>query len=106
MFFKRISDVYDEEFENALAESDGDLEYAAFAENHNFLIPEGAHWNDVRETTTNIGLALQNAMREIEKANPDTLEGIFGDASWTNKERLSDAMLTNLLSIIHSTHLI
>jgi type I restriction enzyme M protein len=97
MFFKRISDVYDEEFNNALAESDGDLEYAAFAENHNFLIPEGSHWKDVRETTTNIGLALQNAMREIEKGNPDTLEGIFGDASWTNKERLSDAMLTNLI---------
>ncbi len=70
MFFKRISDVYDEEFENALAESDGDLEYAAFAENHNFLIPEGAHWNDVRETTTNIGLALQNAMRAITCSNP------------------------------------
>lgn len=97
MFFKRISDVYDEEFENALAESDGDLEYAAFAENHHFQIPKGAHWNDVRETTVNIGLALQNAMREIEKANPDTLEGIFGEASWTNKDRLSDAMLTNLI---------
>ncbi|ETX11514.1 DNA methyltransferase [Marinomonas ushuaiensis DSM 15871] len=97
MFFKRISDVYDEEFENALAENDGDIECAAFAENHNFLIPEGAHWNDVRETTTNIGMALQNAMREIEKANPDTLDGIFGDASWTNKERLSDAMLTDLI---------
>jgi type I restriction enzyme M protein len=97
MFFKRISDVYDEEFENALADGDGDLEFAAFAENHHFQIPKGAHWNDVRETTTNIGLALQNAMREIEKANPDTLHGIFGDASWTNKERLSDAMLTDLL---------
>jgi type I restriction enzyme M protein len=97
LFFKRISDVYDEEFENALAEGDGDLEFAAFAENHHFQIPNGAHWNDVRETTANIGLALQNAMREIEKANPDTLDGIFGDASWTNKERLSDAMLTNLI---------
>lgn len=97
LFFKRISDVYDEEFENALAESDGDLEYAAFAENHHFQIPEGAHWKDVRETTVNVGLALQNAMRAIEKANPDTLESIFGDASWTNKDRLSDAMLTNLI---------
>ncbi|TKF02569.1 type I restriction-modification system subunit M [Vibrio kanaloae] len=97
MFFKRISDVYDEEFESAMAESDGDLEYAAFAENHHFQVPEGAHWNDVRETAVNIGLALQNAMRAIEKANPDTLEGIFGDASWTNKDRLSDAMLTNLI---------
>ena len=97
MFFKRISDVYDEEFNNALAESDGDLEYAAFAENHHFQVPDGAHWKDVRETTTNIGLALHSAMRAIEKANPDTLEGIFGDASWTNKDRLSDAMLTNLI---------
>lgn len=97
MFFKRISDVYDEEFDNALAESDGDLEYAAFAENHHFQIPDGAHWRDVREVTTNVGLALQNAMRAIEKANPDTLDGIFGDASWTNKDRLSDGMLTNLI---------
>lgn len=97
LFFKRISDVYDEEFQNALAESDGDMEYAAFAENHHFQIPKGAHWKDVRETTTNIGLSLQNAMRAIEQANPNTLHGIFGDASWTNKDRLSDAMLTNLI---------
>ena len=97
LFFKRISDVYDEEFEKALAESDGDMAYAAFAENHHFQIPKGAHWKDVRETTVNIGQALQNAMRAIEQANPDTLHGIFGDASWTNKERLTDAMLTNLI---------
>lgn len=97
LFFKRISDVYDEEFEKALAESDGDMEYAAFAENHHFQIPEGARWQDVRETTVNIGQALQSSMRAIEQANPDTLQGIFGDASWTNKERLSDAMLTNLI---------
>jgi len=97
LFFKRISDVYDEEFTNAFAESDGDTEYATFAENHHFQVPEGAHWNDVRETTVNIGQALQNAMRAIEQANPDTLHGIFGDASWTNKERLSDEMLTNLI---------
>ena len=97
MFFKRISDVYDEEYANAMAESNGDIEYAEFAENHHFLIPAGAHWNDVRETTVNVGLALQNAMREIEKANPDTLHGIFGDASWTNKDRLSDEILTNLI---------
>jgi len=97
LFFKRICDVYDEEFENALAESDGDMEYAAFAEHHHFQVPEGAHWNDVRETTINVGLALQDAMRAIEKANPDTLYGIFGDASWTNKNRLSDETLINLI---------
>lgn len=97
LFFKRISDVYDEEFEKALAESNGDLEYAAFAENHHFLVPEGSHWRDVRAVTTNVGLAIQNATRIIEQANPDTLQGIFGDASWTNKDRLSDEILNNLI---------
>ena len=36
-------------------------------------------------------------MRAIEAANPDRLDGIFGDAPWTNKERLPDATLKNLL---------
>jgi type I restriction enzyme M protein len=97
LFFKRISDVYDEEFARAMEESDGDLEYASFEENHRFQIPKGAHWKDVRETTVNVGQAIQDAMRAIEQANPDTLYGIFGDASWTNKDRLSDEILTNLI---------
>jgi type I restriction enzyme M protein len=97
LFFKRICDVYDEEFERALTESNGDIEYASFAEHHHFIVPQDAHWNTARETTTNVGMAIQNAMREIEKANPDTLYGIFGDASWTNKDRLSDATLINLI---------
>lgn len=97
LFFKRICDVHDEEFETALAESDGDLDFAAFSETFNFQIPEGAHWKDVRENTTNVGKALQAAMRAIEKANPDKLYGIFGDANWTNKDRLSDAILVNLI---------
>ncbi|WBM75336.1 type I restriction-modification system subunit M [Saprospira grandis] len=97
LFYKRICDVWDEEYEEALAESDGDLEYAAFAENHRFQLAEGAHWKEVRAVTTNVGLALQKAMREIEKANPDTLYGIFGDANWSNKNRLSDETLLNLI---------
>ncbi len=97
LFFKRICDVYDEEFENALDKSDGDMEYALFKENHNFQVPNEAHWNKVREVTVNVGASLQKSMNLIEKANPDTLSGIFGDASWTNKEKLSDETLNNLI---------
>jgi type I restriction enzyme M protein len=97
LFFKRISDVWNEEYETALKESKGDLDYASFAENHRFQVPEGAHWNDVREVTKNVGAALQKAMRETEKANPEQLFGIFGDANWTNKDRLSDEVLINLI---------
>ncbi len=97
LFFKRISDVYDEEFKMALEESGGDMDFAQFRENHRFLVPEGAHWAEVRATSTNIGNVLQKAMRAIEQANPDTLHGIFGDAQWTNKDRLSDALLKDLI---------
>ena len=97
LFFKRICDVYDEEFQKALDESGGDIEYALFEENHRFQIPKGSHWKDVRKVTVNVGSALQTAMHNIEKANLDTLSGIFGDASWTNKDRLSDEILINLI---------
>lgn len=97
LFFKRICDVYDEEFAEALAESDGDKDYASDPAFHRFIVPKKHHWNKVRETTTHLGLAIQEAMSAIEKANPDSLSGIFGDASWTNKDRLSDETLVNLL---------
>ncbi len=97
LFFKRISDVYHEEFDIALEESGGDIEYAYFAENHRFQISESCHWKDVREKTVNVGQALSHALREIEKANPDTLYGIFGDAQWTNKERFPDRLLLQLI---------
>ncbi len=97
LFFKRISDVYDEEFKQALEESDGDEEYASLPEMHRFEVPEGCHWKDVRETTVNVGLAIEKALRSIEKANQDFLYGIFGDAQWSNKNKLSDKLLIDLI---------
>ena len=97
LFFKRVSDVHDEERESALAEFSGDDEAASFAENYRFQIPEGCHWRDVRQVATNVGQALQTAMRGIEQANPHTLYGIFGDAHWSNKDRLSDSLLRDLI---------
>lgn len=89
LFFKRICDVFDEETAEALDLSGGDRQFAFFPENHRFQVPEDCHWDDVRSKTTNVGQALQRSMRSIEKANPDTLYGIFGDANWTNKDRLN-----------------
>lgn len=97
MFFKRINDVYLEEFAQALDESGGDHEFAAFAENHRFAIPQGNLWSDVREKTENVGTALQTTFREIERANPETLYGIFGNANWTNKDKLPDRKLADLI---------
>lgn len=97
LFYKRVADVWDEEYQSALAASGGDLSYAQFGENHRFQIPIGAHWNDVRQCAKNLGSAIQTAMRAIETANPNLLDGIFGDAPWTNRERLPDATLKDLI---------
>lgn len=97
LFFKRISDVYDEEYRTALEESDGDEDYALLPEFHRFQVPEGCHWTDVRETTVNVGLAIEKALRGIEQTNERYLYGIFGDAQWSNKNSLPDSLLVNLI---------
>lgn len=100
LYYKRISDVYDEETQSALEESGGDKEYAALPEQHRFDIPEGCHWNDIRERTENLGAAIVGAMRGIELANPDTLYGVlsmFSSQKWTNKQNLTDGKIRDLI---------
>ena len=97
LFYKRLCDVFDEETVTALRDSGGDQDFALFPENHRFQVPADAHWREIRKVSRDVGRGLQQAMRAIETANPDKLFGIFGDAQWTNKDRLSDAMLRDLI---------
>lgn len=92
LFLKRICDVYDEEYKECNEKYGID-----FDEVHRFIVPKEYHWNELRKKNENIGLHIQNSMREIEKANPGKLDGIFGDAPWTNKERLPDKLLRDLI---------
>jgi type I restriction enzyme M protein len=92
LFYKRICDVWDEEHERMIQEY-GEV----FEDEHRFQIPEGSHWRDVREAVSNVGTAIQNAMQAISIANQDHLYGVFGDAQWTNKERLPDRLLKDLI---------
>ena len=106
LFFKRISDVYDEQFQGFAAE--GGDEYAEMqAAELAIRIPEGAHWRDVREVTENVGQRLVEAFIAIEQANPGEeadgrviggLEGIFGPKDgWTNKAKMPDHIITSLI---------
>src|SRR4030095_13728013 len=96
LFFKRLSDVWDEEYAAALADT-RDEGYARATADDRFRIPEGAHWVDVRSASRDVGRALVTAFRAIEAANPKRLTGIFGNASWTDKAQLPDATLKNLI---------
>lgn len=100
LFFKRICDVWDEEYQETV-----NLYGEDFADEHRFQIPEGCHWQNVRETPSNVGTALQNAMHCIEVANQAHLYGVFGDGQWSNKERLPDALLKDLIEHFSSLKL-
>ncbi|MGP1436224.1 MAG: type I restriction-modification system subunit M [Phocaeicola sp.] len=106
LFFKRISDVYDEQFEGFVAE--GGEEYAGMqAEELAIRIPDGAHWRDVREVTENVGQRLVEAFIAIEQVNSGEeadgrviggLDGIFGPKDgWTNKNKMPDHIITSLI---------
>ena len=108
VFFKRLCDVFDEAYGEAMVLSDGDDDYARLdAEQRVATIPLGAHWNDVREVTENIGQTLVTALTRIEQANPPIelygrriggLSGIFGPKQiWTNKDNMPDRLIADLL---------
>jgi len=103
LFYKRICDVYDEELIDAMKQVD-DAELAKGDMFHRIQIPSECHWSHVFEQTKDIGQALKDAFRGIELAN-EHLHGIFGDASWTNKERLSDELLGTLLNHFNKVNL-
>ena len=106
LFFKRISDVYDEQYAAFVAE--GGEEYAQMqAEELPIRIPNGQHWQDVREVTENVGQRLVEAFIAIEQANPPRetdgrlvggLDGIFGPKDgWTNKNKMPDYIITSII---------
>ena len=100
LFFKRISDVYDEETADNEQLYGEDIEFYPEEELHTFIIPNGCHWNDVRNTSEDVGKAIVDAMMGIEHANPDTMAGLFSsfdDANWTDKTKLDDERLKDLI---------
>ena len=106
LFFKRICDVFDEQYETFASE--GGEEYAKLQLSEMPIqIPEGSHWNDVRESTVDVGRRLRDAFIAIEQANPGKAEdgrviggltGIFGAKDiWTNKEKMPDHIITSMI---------
>lgn len=96
LFYRRLCDVWDEEFEALLAET-GDREEAADPDEHRFHIPPQHHWTALRKHATQIGQHLNNAFAAIEDANL-RLRGVFGAVDFANQERFPDARLEMLLA--------
>lgn len=106
LFFKRISDVYDEEYNGYVCEAGAEYAHVQIQESA-IQIPDGEHWNDVRQVTENVGQRLVQAFTAIEQANKGKemdgrivggLDGIFGPKDkWTNKAIMPDHVITSLI---------
>jgi len=90
LFYKRICDVWEEEYEDRMSEFNDD-ELARDPDEHRFNIPNGHFWKDIRKQSTNIGEHLNTAFRAIEDANL-RLKGIFQDVGFNKKGLMQDLL--------------
>lgn len=99
VFYKRLCDVWDEETAEGLDFYEGDTEYAEKVYPHQFSILREFHWQEVRNTSKNVGLKLSQCFIGIENANTSLrgIFGTFGDTQWTNAQKFSDANIKELI---------
>lgn len=105
LFWKWISDTWVFEHDAAVDEFGDELNAEIEADFHRFEMPEDTLWSEVTTKVSNLGAEIAKAFQRIEKANPRSLAGVFGDASWGNKERIPESALLGLIKAFNETTL-
>lgn len=97
LFYKRISDVWDEEYKKVLEEfKDSSLAEADY--NHRFQVPKECNWSVIAETSENIGQKLNEIFDKITNVNSPKLDKIFDDLDFANKDRFPNETLQKLIN--------
>lgn len=105
LFWKWISDTWVYEHDQALDDYGDELDDEIEADFHRFELPPGTLWDEVTGTVVNLGATISKTFQRIEKANPKSLAGVFGDASWGNKERIPESALLGLIQAFNQIRL-
>ena len=100
LFFRRISDIWSFEQRRDLAAFQVERPL-----HPRFDIPVGCHWEDLRKVFGHQGETLQRMLGQIERANPNTLGGIFGSARWDDPDHLPEINLRKLLDLFSGINL-
>ncbi|MEZ5657694.1 MAG: class I SAM-dependent DNA methyltransferase [Burkholderiaceae bacterium] len=110
LFYKRISDCFDEEVRTQVATltkagvpPDQALLLARDPQNHHFVVPDAATWATVARTAkAQLGQALNDAMLAIERANAhrqNNFDGILtGKIDFNKQDELPRDKLVNLIN--------
>ena len=97
LFFKRISDVWDEAYARVMAEYN-DETIARADYNHRFQVPKECRWSVVEERAENIGQKLNEIFDKLANANSPKLDRIFDDLDFANKDRFPNETLQRLIN--------
>lgn len=97
LFYKRISDVWDEEYKKVMDEyKDKTLAEADY--NHRFQVPKDCKWSVIAETSENIGQKLNDIFDKITNVNSPKLDKIFDDLDFANKDRFPNETIQRLVN--------
>jgi len=100
LFYKRINDVYLENV--AVLEKElGDPDLARDPRMHDFVVPEECVWEKVaRKTERELGTALNDAMRAVERANEPKFDGILANSTvdFNAQDRLPRSKLVQIIN--------
>ena len=88
LFLKRLSDRFDEEVELAVRSGVPREVAIADMDEHQFVVPEAAHWRELVKEPRNLGEALNVASHAIEEANAGRLDGVLTGTNWNDESKL------------------
>lgn len=97
LFYKRMSDVWDEEY-NAVMEEYGNEDVARADYNHRFQIPKDCRWEKITEQAEGIGQKFNDIFEKLATANSPKLDKIFDDLDFANKDRFPNETLQRLIN--------
>jgi type I restriction enzyme M protein len=97
LFYKRMSDVWDEEY-NAVMKEYNDKDIARADYNHRFQVPKDCRWEKVTQQAENIGQKLNDIFDKLTNANSPKLDKIFDDLDFANKDKFPNETLQRLLN--------
>ncbi len=97
LFYKRISDSWDEEYKKVLEEYH-DEEVARADHNHRFQVPKDCRWEVVQKQAEGIGHKLNEVFDKLTNANSPKLDKIFDDLDFANKDKFPNETLQRLIN--------
>ena len=100
LFYKRINDVYLENVAD-LEKELGDADLARDPRMHDFVVPDDCLWEKVaRKSERELGTALNDAMRSIERANEPKFNGILANSTvdFNAQDRLPRSKLVQIIN--------